>query len=95
MPIGIGAPCGRGYRVGGLSLARKLKEQHDSQTCQQIKHQQFIHLLSDPSLPALEMEATSQRDLRIWTPDLRISQCLRHQGMQKVTVWIYLLSGPP
>lgn len=56
-----GAELSRG---AGLSLPRKLDEQHDSQSSQQIKDQEFVHLLPQPSLPALRKEVTGQKDLR-------------------------------
>lgn len=63
--MGWAAVGGAGLLRGAeLSLSRKLDEQHDSQTSQQIKEQEFVHFLPQPSLPALRKEVLGQKDLR-------------------------------
>lgn len=49
--------CWAGPQQGaGLLLPRKLDEQRDCQAGQEIKQQEFVHLLSQASLPALRKE---------------------------------------
>lgn len=63
----------------GLSLQRELDEQHDSHTSQQIKKQESVHLLSQPSLPALRKENRSQKDLRTQAPEAQASESRNHK----------------
>lgn len=45
---------GAGPWRAGLSLQRELDEQHDGQAREQIEEQELVHLLPQPSLPALK-----------------------------------------
>lgn len=68
---GRGGACSKRGGAGakaGLSLPRELDEEHYGQASQQIKKQEFVHLLPHPGLPALRKEERGEDGLRTQAP---------------------------